>query len=180
MRIDLKHARALAAILALVSLGVVACGNDENDRTVKEGEAIELGDLLYNVQITRFLTPADPEDAAYLEGEPDPPPGKAYLAVFMTVENQGDDTATVPGDFEIEDTRGDTYPSLSSDSPYALKPGAQLGADDKLPAPGTPAANGPIQGAMVLFLIVETATENRPLELKIPSQAGDGRVELDI
>ena len=179
MRIALKSALALA-VLALAPLGAVACGTDEDDLSVKEGEAVELGDALYNVQITRFLTPDDPEDAAYLEGEPDPPNGKAYLAVFLTLEHQGDDTITVPGDFEIEDTRGDTYPSLESDNPYALQPGTELGSDDKLPAPGTPAANGPIQGAMVLFLIDETATENRPLELKIPSPEGDGRVELDI
>ena len=71
-------------------------------------------------------------------------------------------------------------PPSRSDSPYALEPGTELGPGDELPEPGTAAASGPIQGAMVLFLIDESATENRPLELKIPSPSGDGRVELDI
>ena len=180
MRIDRKHALAVAIACVLSALGFVACGNDEGDVSVKEGEAVKLGDLLYNVQITRFLNPNDAEDASYLEGRPDAPQDKAYLAVFMTVENQGEESVAVPGDFEIEDTRGDTYPSVSSDSPYALEPDTELGPDDELPEPGTAAASGPIQGAMVLFLIDESATENRPLELKIPSPSGDGRVELDI
>jgi hypothetical protein len=179
MSIDPKQALALALVCALSALGV-ACGNDEDDVSVKEGEAVKLGDLLYNVQITRFLNPDDAEDASYLEGKPDAPPEKAYLAVFMTVSNEGDDPVSVAGDFEIEDTRGDTYPSVRSDSPYALDPGTELGGGDELPEPGTAAASGPIQGAMVLFLIDESATENRPLELKIPSPSGDGRVELDI
>ena len=180
MRIGGKQALALALACVLSALGVAACGNDEDDVTVKEGEAVKLGDLLYNVQITRFLNPNDSEDASYLEGKPDAPASKAYLAVFMTVENEGDDPVTIPGDFEIEDTRGDTYRSVPSDRAYALKPDTALGPGDELPKSGTAAASGPIQGAMVLFLIDESATENRPLELKIPSPSGDGRVELDI
>ena len=33
---------------------------------------------------------------------------------------------------------------------------------------------------MVLFLMPDSVTENRPLELEIPSSEGDGTVELDI
>ena len=68
MRIGGKQALALALACVLSALGVAACGNDEDDVTVKEGEAVKLGDLLYNVQITRFLNPNDSEDASYLEG----------------------------------------------------------------------------------------------------------------
>jgi hypothetical protein len=50
-----------------------------------------------------------------------------------------------------------------------------------LPEPESTAANGPIQGAMVLFLIDEGATELRPLILDIPSSTGSvGEIELDI
>jgi hypothetical protein len=69
---------------------------------------------------------------------------------------------------------------VETESPYALQPGAELGPDDELPAPDTPAASGPIKGSMVLFLVPDSVAENRPLELEIPSSAGDGKVELDI
>ena len=56
-----------------------------------------------------------------------------------------------------------------------------MAANEQLPEPESTAANGPIQGAMVLFLIDEAATEDRPLILDIPSSAGAaGEVELDI
>jgi len=169
-----------AVVAGIVSLAGAGCGADEEDLSVVEGEPVELGDLRYNVQITRFLNPDDAEDVAYLEGEPDPTPQKAYLAVFMTVENEGDDTLDVSGDFRVVDTRDNTYKPVPSDSAYALDPGTPVGPGEDLPAPDTPAASGPIKGAMVLFLVDQVVTENRPLELEIPSSSGDGRVELDI
>jgi predicted component of type VI protein secretion system len=181
MRGSPRRALALAAVLAGLASAVAAgCGEDENQLDVKEGEPIQLGELRYNVQITRFLNPDDAEDVAYLEGEPDPAPGEAYLAVFMTVENEGDDTLDVTGDFKVVDTRDNTYKPVASDSAYALDPGTRVGPGEDLPAPDTPAASGPIKGAMVLFLVDQGVTENRPLELEIPSSSGDGRVELDI
>jgi hypothetical protein len=178
----LRRALAVAAVVAGVASGFAAtgCGEDENETDVKEGEPVELGDLRYNVQITRFLNPDDAEDVAYLQGEPEPPPHKLYLAVFMTVENEGDGTLDVSGDFKVVDTRDNTYTPVPSDSPYALEPDQSVGPGEDLPAPDTPAASGPIKGAMVLFLVDEAVTENRPLELEIPSSSGEGRVELDI
>ena len=58
---------------------------------------------------------------------------------------------------------------------------AQAPANTQLPEPETTAANGPIQGAMVLFLIDRSAVEDRPLVLHIPSSTGQvGDVELDL
>ena len=177
----LRRALAVAAVVAGVASGVAAgCGVDESETDVKEGEPVELGDLRYNVQITRFLNPDDAEDVAYLADQPNPPPRKLYLGVFMTVENEGDETLDVAGDFKVVDTRDNTYTPVRSESPYALEPGEPVGPGEELPAPDTPAASGPIKGAMVLFLVDEGVTENRPLELEIPSDSGDGRVELDI
>jgi hypothetical protein len=170
---------AVAAVVGIASLAAAGCGEEE-ELDVIEGEPVELGEVRYNVQITRFLNPDDPEDAAYLEGEPDPPSGKAYLAVFMTVENEGDESVKIPEHFEVLDTRDGVYEPVESESPFALAPGTTLGPGAELPAPDTPASSGPIKGAMVLFLVDEFVTENRPLELEIPTAAGDGRVELDI
>ena len=171
----------MLAALALAAMpALAACGADENETEVKEGEPIELGDVSFNITITRYLNPDDSEDAQYLEGQDEPQPGEQYLGVFMTVDNEGDETVQLPSSFEIEDTTDRTYESVESDSPYALPLGGDLAPDDKIPELNTPAADGPTKGAMVLFLLSDQASENRPLELKIPSSQGDGIVELDI
>ena len=179
MRRELRRAIALGAATGAVALPVAGCGEEE-ELDVVEGEPVELGDLRYNVQITRFLNPDDPEDVAYLEGEPEPSAREAYLGVFMTIENEGEETVDAPASFEVTDTRGGAFESLEVDNPYALDLGDPIGPDQELPPPGTPASSGPIKGAMLLFLVDEGVTENRPLELEIPSPSGDGRVELDI
>jgi hypothetical protein len=169
----------VAVLLAAVVL-LAACGEEE-ELDVVEGEPVELGELLYNVQLTRFLNPNDPEDEAYLRGQPAARPDQEYLAVFMTVDNEGDTTADLPDEMTIRDTRDNTYLPVDSESEYALELGAPVEAGEEVPAPDTPAASGPISGAMVLFLVDRAVTENRPIELEIPSQSDvEARVELDI
>jgi hypothetical protein len=181
MRPRLRAVLALAAVLAAAGLAAGGCGEEEEELDVVEGEPVELGELEYNVQITRFLNPTDPEDSAYLEGEAEPKPGQAYLAVFMTVHNNGEEPARLPETFDIVDTRDNTYEPVETDNPFALMPGSEVGPGAELPAPDTPAASGPIKGAMVLFLVPEGVAENRPLELEIPDSEGTpGKVELDI
>jgi hypothetical protein len=173
---------ALAAVaLAAVAL-LVACGEEE-ELDVVEGEPVELGELSFNVQLTRFLNPDDPEDEAYLRGQPLRSADQQYLAVFMTVDNEGDQPAELPSTMTIRDTRDNTYQPLDSASVYALELGTTLPAGDELPRPDTPAATGPIRGAMVLFRVDRAVTENRPIELEIPSASTGGeqaQVELDI
>jgi hypothetical protein len=173
---------ALAAVaLATVSL-LAACG-EEQELDVVEGEPVELGELSFNVQLTRFLNPDDPEDEAYLRGQPLRSADQQYLAVFMTVDNEGDQPAELPSTMTIRDTRDNTYQPLDTASVYALELGTTLPAGDELPRPDTPAATGPIRGAMVLFRVDRAVTENRPIELEIPSASTGGeqaQVELDI
>jgi hypothetical protein len=173
----------VVAATAAIALGVACSGCDtapENANQVTEGQGIKLGDLLYNVQITRILNPADQEDKAYLAGQPAPGPDQYYLGVFMRVDNEGDTSAQVASDFKVVDTVGDTFDPLPSKSLFALKLGGSVGPGDQLPQGETTAANGPIQGAMVLFRIDGSAIQDRPLTLEIPSSEETGRVELDI
>jgi hypothetical protein len=172
----------LAALLLVAALLVAGCGEEE-ELDVVEGEPVELGELGYTVQLTRFLNPDDPEDEAYLRGQPAASADEEYLAVFMTVDNDGDETEAIPGEMTIRDTRDNTYQPLPSKSEYALELGSTLAPGAEIPRPDTPAASGPINGAMILFLVSRTVTENRPIELEIPfgSEANvQGRVELDI
>ncbi len=175
----------LATVLALagaLSLGVLAgCGEEQTSHVV-EGEPIELGDLHFNVAITRFLNPNDVEDAEYLEGLPAPRAGYDYLAVFMTVENEGDDAVTLPTAEQIEiiDTTEQTYEPVETESLFALQLGSTLEGGAEAPADDTAARSGPVQGSFILFEIPVAAESNRPLELELLADGEKGTIELDL
>jgi hypothetical protein len=178
-----RLAAVLAAAIAIAA-GVVLSGCDtspENANQVIEGQGMKLDDLLFNVQITRELNPGDTEDKAYLVGQKALGPDQYYLGVFMRVENEGDTSAQVPTDMTVVDTVGDKFKPLPSSSLFALKLGDTLHAADQLPEGESVAANGPIQGAMVLFRIDSSAIQDRPLTLHITTSTGSaGEVELDL
>jgi hypothetical protein len=166
---------ALAATVALA-----ACGEEE-ELEVVEGEALELGDLSYIVQLTRPLNLDDREDADYLVGQREPGADQQYLGVFLRIENEGDSAAAIPEEFEIRDTRDRSYAPVESESPHALELGGTIEPEGVVPVPDTTAAYGPIRGAMILFLIDRASAEDRPIELEVPGEAGEtGLVELDI
>jgi hypothetical protein len=175
---------AVVAAVVAIAAGVVLSGCDtapENADQVTEGQGIKLDDLLFNVQITRELNPGDTEDKAYLVGQKPLGPDQYYLGVFMRVQNEGDTSVQVPTDMSVVDTVGQTYRPLPSNSLFALKLGDTLHADDQLPEGESVAANGPIQGSMVLFRITSSAIQDRPLTLHITTSSGStGQVELDI
>jgi hypothetical protein len=183
MRALTRLGAALLLALAL-ALGLLLSGcntNPESDRSVDEGEGMRLGDLLYNVQITRFLNPKDDEDKGYLAGQPLLGDNRYYLGVFMQIQNEGDTAQGIPKDFTVVDTVGTTFKPVPSDSPFALHLGTNVPAGGDVPPPESTAANGPIQGSMVLFRIDDQAIEDRPLILHVPSASGPpGEVELDI
>jgi hypothetical protein len=175
-------ALAIALSLAVVLVGAAGCG-EEAKKDVVEGEPLELGDLRINVQITRFLNHNDREDGDYLEGQQVPPPaGQDYLGVFIEIDNEGSEDARLPtaADLSVVDTTGQAYEALESDSPFALELGGTIDGHSAVPAPDTPAANGPTQGSIVLFMVPSNIGENRPLELEISSGGEDGTIELDI
>jgi len=104
-----------------------------------------------------------------------------FLGVFMRVQNEGDTSAQVPTDMSVVDTVGDSFKPLPSDSLFALKLGDTLHGGDELPEAESVAANGPIQGSMVLFRITTSAIQDRPLTLHITTSTGSaGEVELDL
>lgn len=169
-----------ACLLAVAVAGAVsACGEEETTHVI-EGEPLELGELSYNVQLTRFLNPEDTEDAEYVVGQPPEPPGQSYLGVFLVIENESEEEAVSASSYEVVDTQEQTFEPLETESPYALDIGATVPAEGELPPPNTTAQTGPIQGAMLLFLVDDSVTENRPLELEIGGGSETGTVELDI
>lgn len=166
------------SLLALVALA--GCGSSEQESTVNEGESLELGDLKFDVQVTRALNPNSPEDVTYLQGAPPLQPGQEYLAVFMQVSNEGTEPNVVPFPFKIVDTRGDVYIQEKLDNAFALVPGTPVEPDTTVPGPESAARNGPVEGAIILFRIPEASTENRPFDLEVPGPGRSGEVELDL
>jgi hypothetical protein len=177
----LGAALALATALAAATL-LSGCTTDPESATnASEGEGMKLGELLYNVQITRYLNPSDAEDRAYLVGQRPPTNDQYYLGVFLEIHNESSASQQVPTNFRVVDTVGDTFKPVPTKSLFALKLGSRIPDDGVLPEPESTAANGPIQGAMILFRIDSAAIEDRPLTLDIPSSSGTvGHVELDI
>ena len=176
-----RTATILMLSLCLLALGALAgCGSSEEETAVNEGESLELGNLGFDVQVTRSLNPASPEDSTYLRGAPPLRPGQEFLAVFMQVHNDGDAVNVVPFPFKIVDTRGTVYIQEKIDNAFALTPGEPVRPGETVPGPETAARNGPIEGSMILFRIPEKSTENRPFELEVPGPGETGKIELDL
>src|SRR6201993_2261028 len=89
----------LLALLAAAPLLLGACGDSHSKVTTGTyaGESgqnapyLDVGPLVYEVQLSRELNPYDVEDAAYLEGlSPEQrklAPGQEWFAVFVQVYN---------------------------------------------------------------------------------------------
>jgi hypothetical protein len=181
MRAKVALTLGLVAVLAAVPLA--GCGEEEGEDALEsvEGEPLHLDGLIYNVAITRFLNPNETSDAQYLVGQDSEPTGQTYLGVFVLITNENEDEAIASvDDYVVTDASGREYEPLPSESPYALEIGATVEPDGTLPEPDTTAAESPIQGAMLLFLVDDDVSEERPLELELASSEGTGVVELDI
>ncbi len=176
-----RHLILPLLLLALIGFAGLASGcGDEATAEAQEGEPLVLGDMAYNIQVTRELNRYSPEDSAYLQGAPPLRRGQEYLGVFMQVTNQGDQAGVVPQPLRIVDTRGTIYDQVDLANEWALKPGTPIEPGNTIPGPETPARNGPIEGSLILFAISEEANENRPLILEIPGPSEVGEIVLDL
>lgn len=180
MRLTARISFALAALL--VPLSLVAAGCAANKPTeVEEGEPLDLGGLVYNVALTRFLNPDNVEDKEYLVGQPPPPSGSDYMAVFLTILNEDKGTALPSAHtYQVYDTTGAVYRPLESRSPFALDVGASVPVGEELPIEDSTAATGPTESAMLLFLIPASAPDSRPFKMEVQSVLGDGQIQLDL
>jgi hypothetical protein len=170
----------ISALAALALAGAVSACGEEEETEVVEGEPIEVGELSYNVALTRFLNPDDNEDAGYLAGLPEADPGTSYLGVFLTIENESSEPQASADRYTVHDTLDTEYETVESESPYALELAAEVPAEGELPLPDTTAATGPNHGSLLIFHVDDTVSENRPLTLGIEGSADTGEVVLDI
>jgi hypothetical protein len=162
-------------------ISISACGYESNETDVVEGEPVELDGVHYNVIFSRYLNPNDTEDSAYLVGQAPPQPETNYFGVFFEVQNEGDEAKPLPDKFTIEDADHQVFESLASDSLYAFPMGGEVEEHEQIPVLGSTPAEGPIEGSVVLFLLPDDASQNRPLVLEIHSPDGEtGEVTLDL
>ena len=173
----------LLAVLALaaLTLGVSACGYESHETEVAEGHQVELGELSYIVTFSRYLNPNDTEDSAYLVGQKEAPPGYTYFGVFFEVQNESEEPQQLPDSLEIVDADHNKFEALPSESLYALELGGEVEEQEQVPVLDSTAQLGPIEGALALFLLPESANEARPLILHIPGPEGEhAEVTLDL
>ena len=183
----------LIAVLALV---VASCGQEEAEKgslqtenaqvAETEGIYLDVDGLKYQVQVSKQLNPAMPEDSSYLKGVFDPSEKLAedevWFAVFMRVENDDEEPAAMARDFVIRDTQEKEYRPVQisevndwSYRPTTVRPGHLY------PDPNSPAGERAPNGALLLFKVRRPSLDNRPLELTITGPSGQrGIVDLDV
>jgi hypothetical protein len=173
----------LLACLAALALGAAACGDEEPgfDEPAREGLAIPLDGVDYNVFITRQLNPAIPADDAFYQG-PEPEPGETLYGVFLQACNNSGETRQTVDSFMVVDNQGNEFEpeELPETNKFAYHP-QELEDEECIPETGSVAQLGPTGGAMLLFRLPLENTENRPLELELEGE-GDEHLtfELDI
>jgi|NGEPerStandDraft_6_1074524.scaffolds.fasta_scaffold00448_6 hypothetical protein len=185
---------AVLALLAVFVLG--ACGDSHTKVSTGTyaGESgqnapyLDVGPLIYEVQLSRELNPTNTEDATYLQGlspaERQLAPGQEWFAVFVQVYNNTSSALPSASDLTISDTQGNSYTPLAPSpiNQFAYRPGL-VPAKGQLPVSNSTANSGPTQGALLLYKIQTVSLDNRPLELKIvdPSNPAEtASAELDV
>ena len=182
--------RSVLCLLALASvLALSACEKKEPgvDEPAREGLAIDVAGVAYNVFLTRELNPAITPDQAYYNGKP-AGKGRALYGVFIQACNETGGVKMATDHFKVKDNQGNEFEpiELGEDNPFAYRP-RKLAKGDCIPADGSVAQLGSTGGSMLLFDFPLENTENRPLELDIegPFDYATGKretkhIELDL
>jgi hypothetical protein len=163
--------RKCLTVAAAATLAFAGCGHPSEEAGIheaaREGLAVPIGGLEYNVFITRELNLAVVPDNAYYKG---PPAGRdeTLYGIFLQVCNREDKPARSAEHFKVVDAQKNEFEpvELSKANDFAYHP-RLLRPDDCIPEVGSVAQQGGTAGSMLLFRLPLANTENRPLELEI-------------
>jgi hypothetical protein len=186
----------LFALLVLALLVGAGCGESHTKITTgtyagdsgANAPYLDVGALTYEVQLSRQLNPFDTEDAAYLQGlspiQSALTREQEWFAVFVQVFNRGSQSHLAASSLTIADTQGNVYKPVVPEQPngFVYRP-QQVPGKGRLPVADSVAAQGPTQGALLLFKIQIASLDNRPLKITIvdPSDATQtASAELDV
>jgi hypothetical protein len=176
-------------LVALAAVGA-GCGQEKHRLEAKnEGLYLNVGPLLYQVQISRELNPRDTEDRTYLQGlspaDAKLKPDEVFFAVFMRVQNPTSKTHAAAQEYEITDTQDKRFNPLALPRSNAFSYQARdIAPQGLLPSADSAAATGVVgQGSALIFKITLSSLANRPLVLhikspKVPQE--EGTVDLDV
>jgi hypothetical protein len=184
------------AVLLLAPILLGACGESHSKVTggTYAGESganapyLDVGPLVYEVQLSRELNPADSEDASYLQGltpaQRALTPGEEWFAVFLQVYNHHDTPAPAASELVLTDTQHNTYVPVTPEASnqFAYRP-KNVPGQGRLPELDTVAAEGTTQGALLLYKIKTVSLDNRPLTIMIVDPADSTQTasaELDV
>ena len=180
--------RRLLVLAAIAAVALSGCGNKHAYTHVAETEGVyvDVGDLVYQVQMSRFLNPGDREDREYLadlpEGTPPITADETWFGVWMRVKNYTNETLQMAEDIHVVDADGTRFEPVPTEGPFAYEP-IMLGADQVYPLPDTAASTGPIQGSLILVRLTNESLQNRPLRLVIEQEGvpnPEAEIELDL
>lgn len=131
---------------------------------------MKVGDAVYQVQLSRLLDADQRPDDNLLAGQPPATPNEQYMAVFMVIDNRGDEPYLPPKDMKLIDTQGNEYQPLdAAESGFGLSFTDPIEPGGTAPPPDSPAQGGVDAASLVLFKLKQaSATENLPLELEVP------------
>lgn len=164
-------ARSLCA-LALVA-AVAGCGHPSEEAGIeepaREGLAIPIGGVEYNVFITRQLNPEIVPDNAFYQG-PEPDKDETLYGVFIQACNLGKEPVSTAESFTVTDNQDNEFEpvELPKENQFSYQP-RRLAPGQCIPESGSVAQLGPTAASMLLFELPLDTTENRPLELEITS-----------
>ena len=176
---------------ALCALAVSACGAGEHatyQNNLGTGY-VQLGNLNYQVQVSRELNPWDTqEDKWYLQGlsssERSLPSTDEFFGISMQVYNWSKVAATPTSDFYISDTLGNRFTPMTNPNPnpYTYVP-VSIPAGGQMPTISSQAFASWTQGEFLLFEVPYANLVNRPFILHIVNPADSSkqaRIELDV
>src|SRR5436305_7703400 len=111
----------LLALVLLAAIALGACGESHTKVTTgtyagesgKNAPYLDVGPLVYQVQLSRQLNPTDSEDSGYLQGVPYSEgrllPGQEWFGVFIQVYNYSEHGHKAAEAISISDTQGNVY-----------------------------------------------------------------------
>lgn len=186
MRLRLLRLVTWGAVLAL-ALALGACNKDEfHIFADTEGVYVDAGPLTYQVQDSRELNPASPEDKEYFRGLPPgtPQPGAEaeWFGVWLRVQNQSEAPVISSRDITIVDTLGTVYRPIpmAPSNPLIYKPQTMPPGSLYPPVTTLASTSGPQAATLLLFQLKTNAYQNRPLELKIVAAPGETPPEASV
>jgi hypothetical protein len=185
-------ARPLRIVLSMALVALAAgCGSSTGQVTSAETEGLylDINGLKYQIEMSRYMNPADVEDREYLvglaPGTEEPSADETWFGVWVRVENPSE-TETLPAAdrWEIHDTLDNISRPVAIDgdvNPFAFE-AVDVPPKTVIPLASSAAGQGPIQGSLLLFRLKVESLQNRPLELKFSNggSGDEGTYDLDV